>query len=112
MPSIDWNSVSMTKGQVHLSQLFLDTMRDTYLYQHITQPTRHRHGQNANILDLVITNGEDMINNLEYCLGLGMSDHLCISFKLIVHTEPDAKADPKFRYHKGDYDGLKTVYRK
>ena len=23
-----------------------------------------------------------------------------------MHTEPDAKADPKFRYHKGDYDGL------
>ena len=44
--------------------------------------------------------------NHEHCPGLGMSDHLCISFKLIVHTDPDAKADPKFHYHKGDYDGL------
>ena len=78
VPEIDWTTVTTTKGQNHVSQTLIDTMRDLFLHQHIDQPTRHRHGQNANILDLVITNEEEMVENLQYHPGLGASDHLCI----------------------------------
>ena len=66
LPAIDWNMVTTTKGQNHLCQKLIDTMRDLFLHQHIDQPTRHHHGQNANILDLVITNEEEMVENMQY----------------------------------------------
>ncbi|CAL8333930.1 unnamed protein product [Arctogadus glacialis] len=39
MPSINWTTVTTTKGQCHMSQPFLETNRDTFLDQHINQST-------------------------------------------------------------------------
>ena len=42
---INWESVTTDKNINHSSQHFIDSIRDAYLYQHVTQPTRYRHGQ-------------------------------------------------------------------
>ena len=55
-------------------------LRDCYLYQHITKPTRIRHGQETSILDLVITNEEGMVEDMEYISQLGKIDHTVICF--------------------------------
>ena len=55
-------------------------MRDrVYLYQHITKPTRTRQGQEPSILNLVLSNEEGMIQDIEYLSPFGKSDHLVIS---------------------------------
>ena len=45
------------------------------------QPTRVRHGQEPSVLDLVLTNEEGMIENIEYGNPLGKSDHLVLTFE-------------------------------
>ena len=105
-PEIDWNTKTTEKGMYHRSQLFLDAVRDAYLIQHIDTPTRFRHGQNPHILDLLLTNEDNMIRNVEYHAGLGLSDHVVITCNLQVNSQKQKKAEPRFRYHKGDYQKM------
>jgi len=64
----NYSNIDWTTGCGHTSdpcaQLFLDTIQDRFLFQHITLPTRYRHGQLSNALDLVLTNEEHMIDSL------------------------------------------------
>ena len=39
-----------------------------------------RHGQEPSVLDLVLTNEEGMIENIDYGNPLGKSDHLVLTF--------------------------------
>ena len=72
--SITQALIGLATGYGHTSescaQQFLDTLQDLFLYQHINLPTRYRHGQVSNTLDLVITNEEHMIDHFHSHLGL------------------------------------------
>ena len=66
---------------------FLECTKDCFVYQHVKEATHHRHGQNANILDLIFTNEECMINDLRLTAPLGKSHHSGILFKFTGYTE-------------------------
>ena len=69
---------------------FIEALRDSYLYQYITQPTKIRQGQEPSILDLIVTNEEGMVEGMKYLNPLGKSDHiiLCFDFRCdIPHTQ-------------------------
>jgi len=59
---------------------FRDLLLDSYLYQHVRQPTRQN-----NIPDVVISSKENMVNDVEILKHLGNSDHNIIVRKLIEH---------------------------
>ena len=61
---------------------FFDAMKDNYLVQHVEEPT-HKSG---NILDLVISKDEHLVENVDYEGRLGKSDHemLMVTLKLEV----------------------------
>ena len=105
-PEIDWESTTTDRNSNHSSQHFIDAVRDAYLYQQVTQPTRHRHGQKSNLLDLVLTSSEDTISNLEYHAGIGLSDHLVLSCNLNVKHNRLKEGTSRWNYHKGDYDTM------
>ena len=102
-PDINWDTV---KHCEHTSQRFIDAVMDSFLHQHVTQPTRYRHEQNPSTLDLVLTSEENMINHINYLPGLGLSDHVCIFFELNVYIAKPEQSEPKFCYHKGDYTSI------
>ena len=54
-PDINWEIKSLAGISVS-SALFLDTINDLFLNQLVSEPTRYRHGQKSNLLDLVLTN--------------------------------------------------------
>ena len=56
-PSIKWNGI-LTHDRYFE---FVEAIRDAYLYQMVTKPTRSRLGQTANITDLVLVNNEFFI---------------------------------------------------
>ena len=61
-PLVDWQHeipVMESDG----TDRFLELFHQSYLYQHVTFPTRYRNDQAANILDLVMTNEESMISD-------------------------------------------------
>ena len=65
----DWRTPSLSENSEEF--LFVETLRDCYLYQYIDKPTRTRVGQEPSILDLVITNEEGMVEELNISVHLG-----------------------------------------
>ena len=81
-PDIDWENYNSRGDKTDSPEYkFVDTVQDCFLFQHINKPTRWKGTQKPNILDLILTNEEQMVNNIEYSSPLGKSDHCMLSFE-------------------------------
>ena len=96
--NIDWSDYPIVLNGCSRSQSFLDTTMDLYLFQHVTEPTRFREGCSPHTLDLIFTNEDDMVSDLQYLPGLGSSDHVCLQFTLSCYT-PDKSDSSNYRYN-------------
>ena len=92
--------------------LFVEALRDSFFHQHIVQPTWVRHGQEPSVLDLVLTNEEGMIENIEYGNPLGKSDHLVLTFEFKCYTKQNTKEKNIQIYAKGKYDLMREELKK
>ena len=98
----NWSTPSLSKTSEEV--LFIKALGDSNLYQHVTQPTRIRHGQEPSIVDLIITNEEGMVEGMKYLNPLGKSNHiiLCFYFRCYIHhTQKERKIHC---YEKGNYE--------
>ena len=102
LKDIDWENECVSYNQEHLLQ-FIETFQECYLYQHVKRPTRYRVGETPHILDLIMTNEEGMIQNIDHFPGLGKSDHEILLFELICKTDRRNDTSPRFDYRKGNY---------
>ena len=68
---INWIDNSTTVSENHPATKFLECIRDGYLYQHVKEPTRVRENNEPSTLDCVLTNEENMVENINYDPGLG-----------------------------------------
>lgn len=97
--NIDWSN---NTGD-NVSEEFLELINDNFLRQLINEPTREN-----NILDLIITNRDDLVYNLEVGGRLGNSDHEEIRFNIQwvngLKNENSALV-PDFR--RGNYEALR-----
>ena len=85
-PNINWETwVTKTENTESQDYLFLECIRDAYLTQHITENTRARGADTPHLLDLILSNDENIISNISYEAPLGKSDHSLIIFN-INHT--------------------------
>ena len=82
---------------------FIETIRDCYLHQHITTPTRGRGTEHPNILDLVLTSEVDIIQDIDLSAPYGKSDHCVISIKLILDIPETTQRKPCPNYEKADF---------
>ncbi len=103
---IDWNLGIAKCSEIHPASSFLDAVSENYLIQHVDQPTRYREGQNPSLLDLVLTDKENMIEDLELEAPLGKSDHVVLKMQFLV-APPDTTKQEHFKYQKGDYEGMR-----
>ena len=81
---------------------FLECLKDCFFFQHVTENTRQRGCHAPSLLDLVITNEENLIDKLEYLEPLGKSDHTVLSFEIICEQESQPPVI-KAQYEKGNY---------
>ncbi len=107
-PEINWIDESCNKDTSHIASRFLENTREVLLIQHIKEPTRWRDGQQSNTLDLLFTNKEGLISDLEILPPLGKSDHGIVIFSL--HCDYKKCTTPKTRmlFNKGDYSSLRA----
>lgn len=96
--SIDWvNNVGDNE-----SEDFINVVNDNFLKQLVNVPTREN-----NILDLILTNREDLVNELEVGGRLGNSDHEEIRFNIkwgsCLNNENQTLV-PDFR--RGNYEAM------
>ena len=62
------------------SEDFLEVLFTCTLHQHVSEPTRFKHGVSPSLFDLVITNEEGMISDF---------DHLSLQFTFNLATPND-----------------------
>ncbi|CAC5386629.1 unnamed protein product [Mytilus coruscus] len=82
-------------------------LQENFLFQHVTRPTRWRGTNTPHTLDLILTNEENMISNLEYQSPLGKSDHCTMKFDFSCYT--NIKSKPKIikLFSRGNYIKIK-----
>ena len=105
---IDWENESSDEKYQHMST-FINTVQDCFLHQHVTEHTRFRLGEEPSLLDLIFTNEEGLIYNLEYQSGLGDSDHISLSFYLVCKNEMERKSEPKPNFFRADYTAIQRI---
>ena len=111
---INWETITNFEKnslQKNENEIFIECIRDSFLFQHITEPTRHRGTDNPSTLDLVLTNEENLISNINIESPLGASDHSLISFCVDCCT-PQSEPKIKVIYDKGDYSKIKNELNK
>jgi hypothetical protein len=89
-PELDWTDGSSPRDENHPASLFLESVRDSFLVQHVTKPTHYRSRQTPNILDLVFTSDESMLDELRHEAPLGRSPPPIIVFQSKVLYRKDA----------------------
>ena len=68
LKDIDWEHDHVEKDQTHLLE-FVNTVQNCFLYQQVKQPTRFRSGETSNVLDLIFTNEEGLISEIDHLPG-------------------------------------------
>ena len=99
---IDWD----LRKSGNLGKEFLDLVDDCFLWQHVKVPTRGK-----NILDLVLSSEENMIEDLEVRGPVANSDHNLITFRLMYKTEEEDKRKINYKYDKADYVAIQEKIR-
>ena len=90
---------------------FLESIEDLFLTRHVRQPTRYREGKNPSLLDLILTNEEDMIESLTYNQGLGKSDLIMtLSTVCVEHVNMNNTTRPK--HYKANYGKINNLFQK
>ena len=82
---------------------------DSFLVQHVTKPTHYRSKQTPNILDLVFTSYESMLDELRHEAPLVKSHHQSLFFSIKCCTEKTPRKRERLNFAKGDYDKLREA---
>ena len=102
-PGIDWSDWTTVHSENHISYKFIELLRDNFMHQHVVENTRFRFGQNPSLLDLIISNEEDLIENVMYRDKLGASDHIGITFEVNCRLNVNMNKGERSNFFKGDY---------
>ena len=106
LKEIDWKNQIVNALETHFASDFYDKLNDLFLTQHVHEPTRFREGQRPNILDLVITNDEKLVENLSINPPIGVSDHVVINFELDIDTYSKTNTSG-YAYYRGNYEEMR-----
>ena len=107
-PDIKWNLLHPgTESNLSEEYKFLDCIQNNYLTQHITKPTRVRGTDTPNILDLLLTDEERIIRNIEHHSPLGKSDHAVLKFEILCYSKVKQYKKMKYFFDSANYEAMK-----
>ena len=107
-PEIDWATMTCQKEMSHPASVFLETLRDCDLKQHIEEPTHYRPDCKPNVLDLVLTNEQELVEDIRFLPPIGKSHHLLLEFNLKCYLGHNSSCKQKKLYHKADYNQMRS----
>lgn len=73
-------------------------------------PTRFRGNQKPSLLDQVLTNEENVVNNIQYLAPVGSSDHCTLVVTYNCKVQENRTKTKKYKYDKGDYCGMRQFF--
>ena len=106
---IDWANDVCTTTPERAPYQFHQATHDAYLIQHQTTHTRMRNDQVPSVLDLIFSNEEGMVKNLEVHAAIGKSDHAVLTLDFQCSWSQDNTDTLKYMYGKGDYEELRKM---
>jgi len=109
-PEIDWISESADVPSNHPAERFLTCVQDSFLCQHVHEPTHYMQNQAANVLDLVFTNGEELMNSLQYTEPFGKSHHVTLNWTITCYQHRLYTKGVKYNYSKGEYTEMQKFF--
>ena len=72
---INYSDWTTSRREQHEERLFIENLRDNILTQNVSECTRYRDGCEPSCIDLLITNDENDINNINILPTADLSDH-------------------------------------
>ena len=106
---INWETGVVSAGEGSPSSMFYQSVQDCFLCQHVHVPTRYRDGCSPSNLDLVFTKRECDIENLTVCDPLGKSDHVVLTWELILKNRVHWNTDnTRYNFYRADYMGMQN----
>ena len=105
-PCLNWCDNTSPTDENHPATLFMEAVRDSFLTQHVTEPTHYRGSNTPNTLDLTFTNEEGMTKKLKYLSPVGKSHHTLLKYNFCCYTKSTKSGINKYKYDKGNYDGM------
>ncbi len=108
-PEIDWNQLLSIKKDDHKASIFLETVQDCYLFQHTKHPTHHRADQDPTLIDLILTNEDEMVNEITHLPPLGKSHHsgLLFDYKCYSYISKSKNNNVSYKYYAGNYNDMR-----
>ena len=61
------------------------------------------------MLELVLTNDENMVESISYNSPLGLSDHLCLVFDIQCYWKVAENRKPRRLFHRAKYDDMRKA---
>jgi hypothetical protein len=109
LPRINWDTWT-TPGSADSKEFkFIEALRNNFLTQLVRQPTRFRGNEKPSLLDLIITNKEEVVRRITFQSGIGKSDH-CLTKVELSREAHQAAITRDFRnFHKGNYNRLRGI---
>ena len=102
---INWSSWTTSEGSESMEARFIDAVKDCFYHQHIDKPTRRRGNDNPSQLDLIFTDEEMQVSDVQHLAPLGKSDYSVILFNFCSYIDYSKPKDT-YNYEKGDYEGM------
>ena len=111
-PQINWPKGFVGGADESEPAQFYDTTQNALLHQHVDFDTRYRDGCASSLLDLVFTNREYLVDEVEANQPLGKSDHVVLMWKCVYKDRPcELRADSavvSYNYKKGNFSGMRA----
>jgi len=98
-PDICWETHS---GKSQVSNKFLSSLADSFICQKVEEKTR-----GTAILDLILTNREEMVEEVRVTGTLGGSDHAILEFWIPRGGKPVRTQSSRLDFGRADFDGLR-----
>ena len=86
----------------------MGAIRNSFHVLHLVKYTHYRGDHIANVLDLVFTNEQEMINNIGHEAPVGKTHHQTLLFKLRCNTEKKLHDSTTTIFAKGGYGRLRN----
>ena len=109
-PDIDWSTLSCTSAP---GQLFLNSVNDKFLIQHVDFPTNFTPQPDGSVtatcIDLVLTNNDDLIASVKPMGQLGASHHSMIQVEMIIPTSSNSTEELVPDYSKANFSQMREM---
>ena len=103
---INWSNWTTNHGEESTERRFIETCRDCFLHQHVDRATRRRGTDEPSTLDLIFTNEEMQVSEVQHTPPLGKSDHDVLTFEFHCYID-HSKPKDRHNFKKGNYSEMR-----